>query len=74
LNQVIVSYFTDGVTEAQNVNGEFFGEARLLAVAGRAMSYTVEEMQRAILAKVHNFAGTAPQAADITLLVLGRAG
>jgi serine phosphatase RsbU (regulator of sigma subunit) len=74
LNQVIVSYFTDGVTETQNVNGEFFGEARLLAVAGRAMSYTVEEMQRAILAEVHNFVGTAPQAADITLLVLGRAG
>jgi serine phosphatase RsbU (regulator of sigma subunit) len=67
-----VVLYTDGVTEAQNVDGEFFGEARLLAVAGRAMSYTVEEMQRAILAEVHAFVGAAPQADDITLLVLGR--
>lgn len=69
-----VVLYTDGVTEAQNFDGEFFGEARLLAAASRAMSYPVEEMQRAILAEVHKFVGTAPQADDITLLVLGRDG
>ena len=68
-----VVLYTDGVTEAQNSRGEFFGEARLLDVARRSMTCSVEEMQRAILAAVHAFMGDAPQADDITLLVLGRA-
>jgi sigma-B regulation protein RsbU (phosphoserine phosphatase) len=67
-----VVLYTDGVTEAQNVRGEFFGEARLLEVARRSMACSVDEMQRAILAEVHAFVGEAPQADDITLLVLGR--
>ena len=64
--------YTDGVTEAQNEIGEFFGEWRLLDVAQRHKSCSVEELQQAILADVHNFVGDAPQADDITLLVLGR--
>lgn len=67
-----VILYTDGVTEAQNAHGEFFGEARLLAVARQSMTCSVEEMQRAILADVHAFVGDAPQADDLTLLVLGR--
>jgi phosphoserine phosphatase RsbU/P len=64
--------YTDGVTEAQNEIGEFFGERRLLDVAQRHKSCSVEELQRAILADVHDFVGDAPQADDITLLVMGR--
>jgi serine phosphatase RsbU (regulator of sigma subunit) len=64
--------YTDGVTEAQNEIGEFFGERRLLDVAQRHKSCSVEELQQAILADVHKFVGDAPQADDITLLVLGR--
>ena len=36
------------------------------------MMWSVEEMQRAILAEVHAFMDDAPPADDITLLVLGR--
>ena len=64
--------YTDGITEAQNGIGEFFGERRLLDVAQRHKSCSVEELQQAILADVHDFVGDAPQADDITLLVLGR--
>ena len=67
-----VVLYTDGVTEAQNAMGEFFGDARLLEVARRSMTCSVEAMQRAILAEVHAFMGDAPPADDITLLVLGR--
>jgi serine phosphatase RsbU (regulator of sigma subunit) len=44
----------------------------LLGVAQRHKSCSVEELQRLILAEVHAFVGAAPQADDITLLVLGR--
>ena len=67
-----VVLYTDGVTEAQNTRGDFFGEARLLEVARKSMPCAVDEMQHAILAEVHAFVGDAPQADDITLLVLGR--
>jgi len=67
-----VLLYTDGVTESQNTAGEFFGEERLLEVARANLMCPVEDMQQAILAAIHTFVGDAPQADDITLLVLRR--
>ncbi|MBP7689528.1 MAG: serine/threonine-protein phosphatase, partial [Thermoflexales bacterium] len=69
-----VLLYTDGVTEAQNMAGDFFGEARLLDVARTNLTRPVADMQQTILAAIHTFVGDAPQADDITLLVLGREG
>jgi sigma-B regulation protein RsbU (phosphoserine phosphatase) len=61
--------YSDGVSEAEDGSGGFFGRERLteaLAAAGRDPQAVVEGVLRA----VHRFAGGAPQADDITALAL----
>jgi sigma-B regulation protein RsbU (phosphoserine phosphatase) len=63
--------FTDGVTEAQNIEGEFFGEARLLELGrdfARAEQGGPEDLLKALQAALIEFQGAAPQVDDITML------
>jgi sigma-B regulation protein RsbU (phosphoserine phosphatase) len=66
--------FTDGVTEAANTGDEQFEEERLeatlqrLAAAGGQV--TAEQIVAGVMADVEQFASGAPQADDITMLVL----
>jgi serine phosphatase RsbU (regulator of sigma subunit)/putative methionine-R-sulfoxide reductase with GAF domain len=64
--------YTDGITEATNAAGEFFGVGRLLqALAGserRPASQTVAAVRDAVT----DFVGAAPQSDDITLVALRR--
>ena len=62
--------YTDGVSEAQNVQDEPFDMARLIAAAREGQG--AQAVQAAILAAVGRFVGDAPQADDITLLVVTR--
>jgi serine phosphatase RsbU (regulator of sigma subunit) len=62
--------FTDGVTEAQNDAGEFFGRKRVLEAAAAAREGSAREVHDAILAAVGAFTEDAPQADDITLCVV----
>jgi sigma-B regulation protein RsbU (phosphoserine phosphatase) len=66
--------YTDGITEAENGRGGFFGEDALGEVvrreAGRGVS--CEKMIAEILAGVARFAGDAPVSDDRTLLVVRR--
>ncbi|MEE3715408.1 SpoIIE family protein phosphatase [Tumidithrix elongata RA019] len=68
-NDLIVLY-TDGITEAMNLDGDLFSEARLLdAIA----SYPPSNPARAIRTIQHfhrQFVGDAPQSDDLTLLAL----
>ncbi|MGW8249155.1 MAG: SpoIIE family protein phosphatase [Anaerolineales bacterium] len=64
--------YTDGVLEAQNTAGEFYGESRMLEVVGSHLDRPVGEIQDAIISDVYAFAGTEPQVDDITLMVLAR--
>lgn len=60
--------YTDGVTEALDTEGAFFGEDRLLAVTqGR---HSAEGAVTALHTAVAEFAAGAAQADDITLLVI----
>jgi serine phosphatase RsbU (regulator of sigma subunit) len=66
--------YTDGVTEAENPQGEMFGLER---VAHAARSITGEkdraqQVQDAILEALHTFCAGAPQGDDITLVVIVR--
>ncbi|MGH9860003.1 MAG: SpoIIE family protein phosphatase [Candidatus Acidiferrales bacterium] len=63
--------YSDGVTEAQSDEQEFFGEQRLLLAARDAARLPVAEAARAIAQTVHTFSGSA-QEDDLTL-VLARA-
>lgn len=62
--------YTDGVTEAENLNQEQFGEAKLEQVIGGLQGSNSENIVNAINTEVHTFAGEAPQSDDITVLVI----
>lgn len=68
--ETIVLY-TDGVTEARNPAGEFYGNERLRAVIERAPA-NVEGLGKAILADIQLFAGDRPQSDDLTLVCFSR--
>ena len=60
--------YTDGVTEAQNLSNELFGEQRLLSSLNEAKGMSVEEICKKVKADVDIFAGAADQFDDITML------
>ena len=64
--------FTDGITDAENGQGEFFGEPRLLKTVLDHRKYESQEMQNALMTKIREFVGDAPQFDDITLMIVKR--
>ena len=60
--------YTDGVTEAQDVNNQLYGEARLLDVLNNNRTSDVTSLCKAVHADVDVFAGEADQFDDITML------
>ena len=63
--------YTDGVTDAQDSHGQFYGEQRLLQVIRRC-NCPAQETLEVILEDVDHFTGSTPQSDDITLLVIRR--
>jgi serine phosphatase RsbU (regulator of sigma subunit) len=66
--------YSDGVTESQNAEGEFFGRKRLREVVAAHTGEPCHAIHDAIQAAVAAFTEGAPQADDITVLVLEYAG
>jgi len=64
--------YTDGVTEAENDQGEFFEDPRLLEAVKRIQHPSAQIIHDTIRATVQQFTGTAPQGDDITLMVVQR--
>jgi sigma-B regulation protein RsbU (phosphoserine phosphatase) len=64
--------YSDGVTEAQDAQEEFFDEERLLEVGRASLGRPAQEVRDVILGEVDRFVGDAPQVDDITLMVLVR--
>jgi len=64
----ILVVYSDGVTEARNGSGDFFGEERLLAAVRANASLPAARLVKAIAAAAHSFGGKE-QDDDLTLLV-----
>jgi len=64
--------YTDGVVEAQNRDKELFGRDRLLEVVQGQAGRPAADTQAAVLAAVHDFAGSEAQFDDITLVLVRR--
>ena len=64
--------YTDGVTEAMNGEGEFFGTERLQETFASAPPTDAREANETVFRAVHSFVGDTPQSDDITCLALYR--
>ncbi len=62
--------YTDGVTEALNVEGEEFGEARLQALLSAFAHLPAEEVRAAVVERVLAWCRGTPQHDDLTFVVL----
>jgi phosphoserine phosphatase RsbU/P len=62
--------FSDGVTEAMDPEEELYGVPRLRGVLQGKPDMELDEIQKAILESVENFARGARQADDLTLLLV----
>lgn len=73
----VLFLYSDGVTDAQDVNGDFFGDGRLQQIVSAHWGDTADDIQQAVLDAVAAFTsqpggGSVPQFDDITLMVLKR--
>ncbi|MFN2221329.1 MAG: PP2C family protein-serine/threonine phosphatase, partial [Candidatus Promineifilaceae bacterium] len=68
---LLVAY-TDGLTEAMNVQYDEWGEQRLVQTTRNHREKPLEALQGQILDQVHAFMDGAPQHDDITLMLVRR--
>ena len=62
--------FSDGVTEAMNVEGEEFGDDHLVDLVQSYRDKTPEALLEALMADVRTFCGEATQSDDITVVLV----
>jgi serine phosphatase RsbU (regulator of sigma subunit) len=70
----IVALVTDGVFEREAEGGEQFGTDRVSALLREHRARPLDEVIGAIVAAADAFGGISPQADDMTLLLVRRAG
>jgi sigma-B regulation protein RsbU (phosphoserine phosphatase) len=63
-------FYTDGLTEAQNRSGEFYGLERLRQAFEANRALAPEPLVRAILADMRFFCGPTPAGDDIAIVAL----
>lgn len=68
----VLLLYTDGITEAQDQQGVFFGDERLLESMQAKRGRSAQDIQDALMAEVREFVGESPQSDDITLMVVVR--
>jgi sigma-B regulation protein RsbU (phosphoserine phosphatase) len=66
----ILLAFTDGISEAMNLEDEEWGEERLLDSIRGCPAKTAQELLDSVFAAATQFAGAAPQHDDMTLVVV----
>lgn len=62
--------YTDGVTEAADINQGIYGLERLTRIVGQNWSFTAREIEQKIVADVYDHIGDQEVYDDITLLVI----
>lgn len=62
--------YTDGITEARNIDGEFYGDNRLIKFCNSKEFTSLLELQYDLKDDIHSFVGNANQSDDMTYLFL----
>lgn len=65
-----VLLYSDGVTEAMNESEALYSDERLLALVQDLRQSTAADLVEGVMRSVLDFAGTAPQADDITMMMV----
>ena len=66
----VLVFYTDGVTEAENLLAEEFGMERLSAVVQRGSSLSAEALMDDIFSSAANFSRQVGFSDDVTILVV----
>jgi len=66
----ILFIYSDGVTDAQNVEGQMFGNDRLLSTIGDYAACGGKALERGMLREIDDFTGATAQTDDITFMVI----
>jgi serine phosphatase RsbU (regulator of sigma subunit) len=61
-------WYTDGIVECENMNGEEYGEKRFRSSIRRAAAMEPAEMREQVIASSQDFFGERPRKDDITLV------
>lgn len=64
--------YSDGLTEARNEQGEFFGDQRLHKLLAKLQGLSAEAVGARLMTEVNDFIGDARLSDDLSLLVLKR--
>jgi sigma-B regulation protein RsbU (phosphoserine phosphatase) len=62
--------FSDGISEAERVTGEEYGEDRLVAFATEHRTLNADELRRAIFTEIENWSATQERGDDQTLVII----
>jgi phosphoserine phosphatase RsbU/P len=68
----LILIFSDGLPEAQNLEGELLGEERVKSLVAECPHRTAKGVSDYVLEGVRKFVGAAPASDDLTLLVIRR--
>ena len=66
----MILQYTDGVTEATNLDNQLYGMERLGAILNKVKNGTPHEILPKVKKDMDEFVGEAPQFDDITMLCL----
>lgn len=64
--------YSDGLTEARNEEGEFFGEERLMRLLRKINNYTPRRFGEMLLEKLDEFSGAAIAHDDLSIIIIKR--
>lgn len=68
----VLVLYSDGITEAQNNEGAFYGEERLQKAARTALAQPTQQIEDGIMSDLRRFVADARQQDDIALVVIAR--
>jgi sigma-B regulation protein RsbU (phosphoserine phosphatase) len=70
-NDIFIAY-SDGVSEARNENGTFFGMERFFQLIKNSSNHSPQQIGKYIISQLEQFVGDYPASDDISLIIMKR--
>ncbi len=70
----MIVYYTDGLTEAENPQGDYYGEPRLAEAVMKTVGQSALQIRDYILQDVETFCAGEPPFDDLTMVVVRYTG